>query len=112
MWCELGGQVLASDALWACGNFLGGTNSHEVSATVAAVWTKVDDVVGLPDDIHVMLNYQYGMTTLDKCIHGIHQACYVVEVETCGRLVEDEECWLLAFLTDEVGQLDALVFAS
>ena len=59
-----------------------------------------------------MLYYQYGVTTLNKGIEGLQQFVYVVEMETCGRLVEDEHRGNLFLLSDEISQVHTLVLAA
>ena len=69
-------------------------------------------MVGTLDDIHVVLDDENGVTTLYEGIEGLKQSVDVVEVQSRGGFVEDEEGRLLTFLTDEVGQLDALVLTT
>ena len=52
------------------------------------------------------------MPTLNQCIERGKQAVDVVEMQACGRLVEDEQSGVLTFQTDEVGQFDALVLTA
>ena len=52
------------------------------------------------------------MTTLDEGVERLQETIDVVEVQTCGGFVEDEEGGILTLLSDEVGQLDALVLTT
>ena len=83
-----------------------------MSTLVATVGTKVDDVVGTLNDIEVMFNDQYTMSTVNKRVESVKQTLDVVEMQTRCRLVKDEECWFLLFLSDEVGKFYALVFTA
>ena len=105
-------QKLTCQTLLALHHFLWRTGNNQVSTLVASLWAKVDDIVGTLDDVEVMLDDYKGVTTLYQGIESVEQALDVVEMQTCRRLVEDEEGRLLIFLTDEVGKFDTLVFST
>jgi hypothetical protein len=50
-----------------------------------------------------MLDDQYRMPTEDECIECGKQSFDVMEMQACGRLVENEKGRGLPFLTDEIG---------
>ena len=68
-------------------------------------------MVGALDDFHVVLDNQDGVASGYQGVEGIEQSLNVVEVQTRGRFVEDKQGGLLLFLSDEIGQFDALVLA-
>ena len=47
---------------------------------VTTIWTKVDNMVGTLDDLHVMLNDEDGVTTFDEGVEGLQQPLDIVEV--------------------------------
>ncbi len=69
-------------------------------------------MVGTLDDFHVVLDDENGMAALDEGVEGLQQALDVMKMEAGGGLVEDEERGFLLLLSDEIGQLDALVFTT
>ena len=69
-------------------------------------------MVGTLDDIHVVFDDENAVATLDECVEGLQQPVDIVEVQTRGGFVEDEEGRLLSFLSDEIGQLDTLVLTT
>jgi hypothetical protein len=69
-----------------------------MTAFLASLGTNVDDMVGTLDYIHVVLNDKNGMTTLYEGIESVQETLDVVEMESCGRFVEDEKSFLLFLL--------------
>ena len=86
--------------------------ADDITSTVSAIRANINDVVGTFYDIHVMLNDQHRMATLDKGIKGIKQFADVVEVKTCRWLIEDEESWLQFLKSDVVAKFDTLVLTA
>ena len=99
-------------AIFVLDYFLGCAGTYEVATFVTAFWSEVDDVVGTFDDIHVMLDDEDGVASFNECIEGIEESFDVVEMQTSGRLIEDEEGRLLFLLADEISQLDTLVLTT
>ena len=96
----------------AGGQFFRSAGKDEVAASVATLWTQVDDIIGTFDDLHVVLYHQDGVPTLNQGVEGGEQTADVMEVKTGSGLVENKQCGLLAFLTDEIGQLHTLVLTA
>ena len=94
---------MTCQAVLAGGNFFWRSGADKGTATIAAVRTEVDDIIGTFDDVHVVFNDDNGMSTLYERIERLQQSVYVVEVQAGGRLVEDKHGGLLPFLSDEVG---------
>ena len=105
-------QELSGDAFLAVCHFLGGSCADEGAALVAAFGAEVYEVVGALDDFHVVLDDEDGVSAFYEGVHGVEQAVNVVEVESGGGFVEDEECGLRLFLPYEVGEFYALVFST
>ena len=59
------------------------------TATVAAVGSEVDDVVGNFDDVEIMLDDDDGVALLDETVENGDEFGNVVGVKSCRRLVED-----------------------
>jgi len=103
---------MARNALSTVGNFLRCAGNNEVSPFVAAVRPQINDMVGALDDIHIMFNDNYRVASLYEGIQGSHKALDVMEMQSRGRFVKDEQGGFLSLLTDEIGQFDALVFTT
>ena len=85
---------------------------YHLATSVATIGSHIDDMVGTLDDIHVVLDDKNGVTTLNECVEGMEQSFDIVEVQTGGGLIEDEEGGLLLFLPNKVGELHALVLTT
>ena len=83
-------QVLASKAFLACCHLFRRSNADDITALVSAVRSKINDVVGTLNHLQIMFNNDNAVATFNKGIEGIEQSSYVVEVQACSWLVEDE----------------------
>ena len=84
-----------------------------MAAFVAAFGSHVDDPVGAFDDFHVVFDDDEGVAVFDEGVEGGHEFADVVEMESGGGLVENEEGvgGEVAF-AEEAGEFDALGFSS
>ena len=105
-------QKLSCKTLLALHHFLWRTGNNQVATLVTSFRTEVDDIVGAFDDIKIMLDDNQRVPSLNECIESMKQSLDIMEVQTGGRLVEDEEGRFLIFLTDEEGKFDTLVFST
>ncbi len=79
--CE---QAIAHDVL-------GGAGGDHLAARIAALGPQVDDPVGRAHDVEVVLDHQERVPGLDEAAERAQQLCDIVEVQTGGRLVEQEQ---------------------
>ena len=86
-----------------CSHLLGCTRGNDSSAPFAPFRTQVDDVVGTLDDIEVVLDDDNAMTALQQGLKGLQQLLDVVEMESGGGLVKDEEGGVGLLLAQVVG---------
>ena len=105
-------QDLSCIAEGTLGYLFGSAGDDEIAAFCTTFRTKVDDVVGTLDDVEVVLDDEDSMTAGDEGIEGGEEFLDVVEVETCGWFVEDEEGRFCFLLTEIGGELDALVLTA
>jgi hypothetical protein len=103
---------MTGKTILAMGYFLGRSDTDKITATVATIGTKVNDVVGTLDDFHVVLNDDNGVTAFYQGVEGLQQAVDIMEMQARCRLVKDKHRGLLSFLSDEVSQFDALVLTA
>ena len=69
-------------------------------------------MVGRTYYVEVMLDDQYGVAFVDQAVEHTEQHPYVVEVQTGGRLVENEERIASVAAGEFCGEFDALVFTT
>ena len=69
-------------------------------------------MIGSLHHIEIVLNDHEGVSTLEQGIEGMEQSTDVVEVQSRGGFVEDEECGHCALLSEIVSQFDTLIFTS
>ena len=105
-------QEFSCQTLGAGGNLLWCSCANHFTTTVATFRSHVDDVVGTLNNIHVMFDDEDGMATFYEGVKGLQQTINVVEMQTRGGFVEDKEGGGLTLLSNEVGELDALVFTT
>ena len=63
----------------------------DFSAAVAAFGAEVDYVIGALYDVHIMLDDDDGVASVDEAVEDGQELADVVEVEAGGGLVEDVE---------------------
>ena len=105
-------EELPCDGLRAGCYLLGRSASNEVSSLVAAFRTQVNDIVGTLDYLEIVLDDDDGVSPGDESVERIEEFLDVVEVKSCGRLVEDEKRGTRVLLPKVVGKLDTLVLAA
>ena len=99
-------------ALVAVGDLLRCAGREDGATTTTTFWSHVDDVVGLSDDVEVVLDDDNGVAAIYQTADDGHEDADVLEVQTRGRLVEDVER-LASILLRELGsQLDALALTA
>ena len=69
-------------------------------------------MVGTLDDIQVMFDNYQGMTPFYQRLESMEQSLDIMEVQTGGWLIEDEERRRLVFLADKVGEFHTLVLTA
>ena len=95
-----------------CHDFFRSAASNDGATFVSALRTEVYHVVGTLNHVKIVLNDQYGMPTRNEGIEGAKQALDIVEVESRGGFVKDEQSGFRALQSKIIGQLHTLVFTS
>ena len=88
----------------------GRARGHHLAAAVPALGPQVDDVVGALDDLGVVFDDHHRVALVDELLQGGEQPADIVEVETGGGFVEDEERSGPGRPGDVRGQLETLGF--
>ena len=66
-----------------------GAFGDDLAAAAPAFGTEVDDVVGVGDDVEVVLDDDDGVPLLDEPLEDVEELRDVLEVESRRRFVED-----------------------
>src|SRR5216683_3943939 len=106
------GQRLTGVGLLRSGDDFWSTLRHDPTAAFAAFRTKVDDPVGLFDDVEVMLDDQHRVAKRNQSLEHIQQFANVVEVQTCGGLIKNVQSTPRLALRELTRELDALRFTA
>src|SRR5208282_1549610 len=85
---------------------------HDSPAALAAFWAKVDDPVGLLDDIQIVFDDQNRIAEVDEALQDIHKFPHIVEMKAGSGLVENVHRAPGLTLGELARQLDALRLAT
>ncbi len=105
-------QVFRSVALAALGYFGRCAGGEDSTATTSALWSHINDVVGLTDDVEVVFDDYDRIAAVYESAQHIHQYADVLEVQARGRLVEDEYGVPCVFLGQFGSQFHALALTA
>ena len=94
------------------GDQLGRALRDDAAAAFAAFGAHVDDVVGVADDVEVVLDDDDGVAEVGEAVEDFEELADVVEVEAGGGLVEEIEGAAGLALAELAGELHALGFAA
>ena len=72
-------------------DLLGRAVGDDASAALAAFGAEVEDVVGVADDVEIVLDDDDGVAEIGEPVEDFEQLADVVEVEAGGGLVEQVE---------------------
>ena len=114
---EAVGRVVAGEELAGVGGGDGGdlfgrAVGDDPAAALAAFGAEVEDVVGVADDVEVVLDDDDGVAEVGEAVEDFEQLAHVVEVEAGGGLVEEVEGAAGLALGEFAGELHALGFAA
>lgn len=91
----------------------GASFEDELAAISSGFGADFDDVVGVTDDIELVLDDEEGVSGIDEAVEDGEEAGDVSEVESGGRFVEDEEGIDAALGADEkLAEFEALGLAA
>ena len=88
---HLAGQVTAGEGAGALRHLGLRAGEDNVAATLAGAGAEVNQVVGRPNDLGVMLYHQHGVAQVAQAFEDFNQAMGVAGVEADGRLVQHVE---------------------
>ena len=94
------------------GDLLGRAVGDDAAAAFAAFGAHVEDVVGVADDVEVVLDDDDGVAEVGEAVEDFEELADVVEVEAGGGLVEEVEGAAGLALGELAGELHALGFAA
>ena len=85
---------------------------HHIASLVAALRAHVDYIIGAFYHIDVVLNDDDRVPVGNQLVERLHEGADVVEVQTRGRFVKNEESRRFTVVAEVVSQLYALVFTA
>ena len=89
-YAENTGQIFTRMRSLAGCNLFGSSADNNFAASVAALGTEIDYIIGALYDIEVVLNDNDGVSSLDERLDNIDKTVDVGCMQTCRRLVEHE----------------------
>src|SRR5262245_48947803 len=88
------------------------TFGDDLSAAFAAFGPEVDHPIGRFNHVQIVLDNDHGVTQVYESLQHVEQLAHVLEVQTCGRLVQDVDGAARGAARKLFGQLDALRLAA
>ncbi len=71
------------------GHLFGCSLGHQLSTSLAAFRSDIDDPVRTFDDVEIMLDHHHAVPGRDKTLNHAQKMRNVLEMKTCGRFVQD-----------------------
>src|SRR5216683_2024692 len=105
-------EDLTGVRLFGAGDEFGGALGDDAAAALAALGAKINDPIGLLDDVEMVLDDKHGIAEIDEALQDVEKFSHVVEVQAGGGLVEDVERASCLSFRELACQLDALRFAA
>ena len=94
-------KVFPRDALGGIRDFFRRAAGDDTSALFSAARAHIDDVIGIPYDIKVMLNDNERRAVIDKCAEDRKECPYIERMEADGRFIENEDRIFLGAVLSE-----------
>ena len=105
------GQVVPRDGAGGVHHLFGGAASHHLAAVDARSRANVDDIIGSPHGVLVVLHHNEGVAQVPQVLQSAQQQVVVPLVQADGGLVQDIQNPHEGG-TDLGGQTDALALAA
>src|SRR5258706_9990931 len=109
---EHAGEDLAGVGFFCAGDEFGRALGDNAPAAFAAFGAKVNNPVGLFDDVKVMLDDEHGISEIDEALQNVKQFAHVIEVQACRGLVKNVKRAASLTLGKFTSQFDALRFTA
>jgi len=72
-------------------HFRQGARANQFAAAHARTRAEVQNIIGVPDRVGVMLDHEHGVAQIAQALEGAQKAVVVALVQADARLVEDVE---------------------
>src|SRR6516165_4768424 len=106
------GEGLAGVRLFGARDLFRGALGDDPAAALSAFGAKVDDPVGLLDDVEMVLDDEHGVAQIDEALQDVEEFADVVEMQAGGGFVEDVHGAAGLAFRKFAGKFDALGFAA
>src|ERR1700738_4287303 len=105
-------QRLSGIGFFVPRNLLGSALRHNSAAFFAAFGTKIDDPVGIPDHVQIVLDDDDGVTEVSKPVQNVEQLANIVKMQAGGGLIQQVKSSPSLSFAQLTRQLDALRLAA
>ena len=82
------GDVLSGQRAWRLLNLCGSAAGYDFPTVTPRARTEIDDVIGAPDRVFVMLDHQHGVAQIAQRFQRVQQTVVVAMVQADRRLIE------------------------
>lgn len=96
----------------ACCNCFRRAFTNDIAACLSSFGADIDNMVGTFDYIHIVLNYNNRVPTLNKRVECAKQRFNIVKMQSCGWLIENENGGFRFFFAQIKRQFYALIFTA
>lgn len=94
------------------GYVLRGSRCQYLSSAPSSVRSKVNDVVCKLYHVKIVLDDDYGIAFVHELLYDVHENSYILEMQSCGRLVEYVERFPRVFFAQFGGEFHSLAFTA
>ena len=112
LFLERGAEKGGAAGVFVLRDFLGRAGGDDLSAFFAGLGSDVDDMVGGFDHFHIVLDDHEGVSGVDETVEDAEEARDVVEVESGGRFVEEQQRSFGFGVGEMGGEFESLGFAA
>src|SRR6185312_12875601 len=95
-----------------CCHLFGCSVRHDETAAFPTLRSKVQHVIRIPDDVQIVLDNDDRVAKVRQAMQYFKQSLYVIEVQPCGRLIEQIQGPSCLPLGELACQLHALCFTT
>src|SRR5258708_10555715 len=106
------GEELAGVGFFCAGYEFGRALGDDAAAAFPAFGAKIDDPVGLLNDVEVVLDDEHRVAEINEALQDVEEFSHVVKVQAGGGLVENVDRAAGRALGKFAGEFDALGFAA
>ena len=112
MLCQLSLEILPGVGTLDLSNLFRGSGSNDIATFIAGTGTEIDDIVGILDQVEVVLDQDHGIPGIHQAMQHLKQGCGVGKGKPGGGLIENIERPTCSPLGEFGGELNPLRLAA